>query len=120
MHKIQSFKDVIAWQKAYELTKLIYKHTKNFPNEEKFGLTSQIRRSAVSVVSNIVEGFARLGIKDGLSFYNIANASLEELKCQLMLGFDFGYIDKRGFDEVWVSAEEASKVLRGWMNSQKL
>lgn len=119
MNEIKSFQDLIAWQKAYDLTKKVYIVTRKFPDEEKFGLTSQIRRAAVSVGSNIVEGFARKGIKDGLSFYNIANASLEELKFQLLLGRDFNYLSEEDFRGVYDLANETGKVLRGWTNTQQ-
>lgn len=119
MNKIKNFKDLIVWQKSYELAKAVYKSTKRFPDEERFGLTSQIRRSAVSVGSNIVEGFARMGIREALSFYNIANASLEELKFQLMLSFDFGYMDEEVHAHIASLADEVGRLLRGWRNSQK-
>lgn len=119
MNKIKSFRDLIVWQKAYQLAKGVYECTKRFPDDEKFGLTSQIRRATISVGSNIVEGFARRGVKDSLSFYNIANASLEEMKFQLMLSLDFGYITKDQFFELDANAEEVGRLLRGWSDSRR-
>lgn len=109
------FKDVVAWQKAYILVKDVYIITRNFPRSEEFGLSSQIRRASVSVASNIVEGFSRKGLKESLSFYNIANASLEEVKFQLMLSYDFKYISEIDFNTTYSKAEETSRVLRGWI-----
>ena len=80
MEKARSFQDLVVWQKAHQLVLLAYKITKDYPAEERFGLTSQIRRSAVSIAANIAEGFIKKGKKDKLNFYNIAQGSLEELK----------------------------------------
>ena len=109
------FKDVVAWQKAYILVKDVYIITRNFPRSEEFGLSWQIRRASVSVASNIVEGFSRKGLKESLSFYNIANASLEEVKFQLMLSYYFKYLSEIDFNTTYSKAEETSRVLRGWI-----
>jgi len=116
---MKSFKDIIAWQKAYELTLLIYRYTKNFPESEEFGLKSQLRRASVSVISNIAEGFKRNGKKDKLKFYNQSQASLEEVKCQIMLAFDLKYFNKDIFIELDQMSEESSRVLFGWVKSQR-
>jgi four helix bundle protein len=91
MTAIRNFRDLIVWQKAHEFVLVIYHLTKLFPDDEKFGLTSQIRRAAVSVAANIAEGFARFGKQDKLRFYNIAQGSLEETKYYLILAKDLGY-----------------------------
>lgn len=78
--KISSFRDLEVWQVAHQLVLTVYKATASFPVEERFGLTQQMRRASVSVPANIVEGFKRYGIQDKLRYYNIAEASLEELK----------------------------------------
>lgn len=75
---MKTFKDIIAWQKAYELTLGIYKNTMAFPRNEEFGLKSQIRRASVSIISNIAEGFKRNGKKDKLRFYNQSEFSLDK------------------------------------------
>ena len=80
MGKILHFQQLEVWQEAHKLTLLVYKITKGFPNEEKFGLVSQMRRAAVSIPANIVEGFKRRSPRDKLRFYNIAEGSLEEVK----------------------------------------
>ncbi|MEX2579035.1 MAG: four helix bundle protein [Verrucomicrobiales bacterium] len=87
----RSFQDLIVWQKAHEMVLEVYRATRHFPKEEVYGLTSQVRRAAVSVPSNIVEGFHRRGVADKLKFLNIAEASLEELKYQLILAKDLDY-----------------------------
>ncbi len=79
--KIKSFTDLTVWQKSHQLTMMIYKVSKTFPKEEKYGLISQMRRAAVSVEANIAEGFAKRGMKDKVNFYNIAQGSISEVKC---------------------------------------
>lgn len=76
---IKSFKELKVWQKAHELTLLVYKLTSKFPPEEKFGLSGQMRRAAISIASNIAEGFHRSFKKISANFYNIADGSVEEL-----------------------------------------
>ncbi len=85
-----SYKSLIAWQKSILLVKVIYQLTNAFPNEEKFGLTSQIRRAAVSVPSNIAEGQARRTTGDYVRFVSIAEGSLAELETQLIISIDLG------------------------------
>ena len=85
-----SYKSLIVWQKSILLVKLIYQLTNAFPNEEKFGLTSQIRRAAVSVPSNIAEGQARRTTGDYVRFVSIAEGSLAELETQLIISIDLG------------------------------
>lgn len=116
---ITTFKDILAWQKSHELTLEIYKITKIFPKNEEFNLISQIRRCAVSVPSNIAEGFARKSLKDSKRFYLIAEGSLEELKYQLLLSKDLKYIQEADYERLEMLASETSKMLVGWKNSQK-
>ncbi len=97
MVKISSFRDLKVWQKAHELVLDIYKLTKKFPQEEKYGLISQMRRAAVSITTNIVEGFRRISVKESLNFYNISNGSLEELRYEIQIVFDLGYISSDEF-----------------------
>ena len=112
---IQSYKEIIAWQKAHELVLKVYIITKRFPDEEKFGLSQQMRRAAVSVASNIVEGFARNGVKDSLRFYNQAEASLKELSYQLLLSYDLGFVQYNDFEKINTLSIETNKVLIGWI-----
>ena len=91
MTKLESFRDLEVWQKAHGFVLDIYRLTKTFPNDERYGLISQMRRAAVSVPANIAEGFKRRGWGDKARFYNIAEASLEEVKYYLILAKDLGY-----------------------------
>lgn len=116
---LKRFQDLLVWQKAHLLVLQIYNLSQSFPAEEKFGLTSQIRRASVSVASNIVEGFRRKSVKDSLHFYNIADGSLEELKYQLLLTLDLNFINNDGFKKAMSLSEEVSKMLYFWAKSQK-
>ena len=104
---------LILWQKAHELVLKIYKITKNFPREEQFSLTSQIRRAAVSIPSNIVEGKARGSNKEYKRFLLMARGSLEETKYQLLLAKDLKYIDKKTYDEIFKDMDDVGRLLGG-------
>lgn len=116
---IKTFREIIAWQKAHELTLYIYKLTDSFPKNEIFCLTNQMRRSAISIPSNIAEGFRRNSIKDSLHFYNIAQGSLEELKYQLLLSRDLNYIPENKYNEIFLLSEEVGKLIHGWIKIQR-
>lgn len=118
MAEIKSFRDLKVWQKAHELVLCVYKITAKFPAEERFGLVSQVRRAVVSVAANIVEGFRRISAKESLRFYDIANASLEELRYEMQVFFDLSYFTKDTFSEVNAKMEEVSKMLNSWIKSQ--
>ncbi|PIR78018.1 MAG: four helix bundle protein [Candidatus Magasanikbacteria bacterium CG10_big_fil_rev_8_21_14_0_10_36_16] len=81
----QTFKDLLVWQKAHKMVLEVYKVTSNYPKHELFVLISQIKRATISVPANIVEGFRRVGNQDSIRFYNISDASLEELKYHMFL-----------------------------------
>jgi four helix bundle protein len=87
----RTFQDLLVWQKAHKWVVTIYLLTKEFPRDELFGLTSQLRRAAVSIPANIAEGFKRRGSNDKARFYNIAQSSLEECRYYLILTNDLGY-----------------------------
>ncbi len=106
---IKSYKDLIVWQKGYELTKQIYKITAKLPQSETFALKSQIQRSAVSIVSNIAEGSSRKTRKDYCQFLHIAYGSISELETQLFLCRDLYKID---IGESLLLLTEVSKMLR--------
>jgi four helix bundle protein len=116
---IKTFQDVVAWQKSHELVLMVYKLSDKYPKQEIFGLTSQSRRCGVSIPSNIAEGFRRRTVNDSLHFYNISQGSLEELRYQMILARDLGYITKEEYEKFNLLAEEVSKVLNGWIKSQK-
>ena len=118
MTQIKSFIEITAWQKSHTLVLEIYRITSQFPKQEEYCLTSQIRRAAISIPSNIAEGFKRKSAKDSDHFYNIADGSLEEVKYQLILSKDLQYINSYEFDRIWLLAEEVGKILSGWKKSQ--
>lgn len=117
--KIKSFTDLVTWAKGHELVIDIYKITKLFPKEEIFGLTSQIRRCAVSITSNIAEGFSRQSFKDKVQFYAIAQGSLTELQNQLLISKDINYISKQVFTELADKSVVVNKLLNGLIKSTK-
>ena len=119
MIKITTFRDLIIWQKAHQLTLQIYVVTKEFPKFELYALSSQMRRSASSIPCNITEGFKRRSNKDSCHFYNMAEASLEELKYQLILSKDLKYISQMDYNQMDALTEELSKTLYGWIQTQK-
>jgi four helix bundle protein len=88
---IERFEQLEVWQVAHQLVLDVYRTTARYPNEEKFGLVSQMRRAAVSVPANIAEGFKRRGLGDKAHFYNIAQSSLEEVRYYFILSRDLGY-----------------------------
>ncbi|MFH1769736.1 MAG: four helix bundle protein [Parcubacteria group bacterium] len=110
---MKTFKDLIVWQKAHELVLKVYKETKNFPAAEKYGLVSQLRRSAASVPTNIVEGYKRRSDKDYARFINIAEGSLEETKYHLLLARDLDYLQNDQYNELINICEEIGKMLFG-------
>lgn len=118
MANLQSFRELKVWQKSHALVLLTYRITKNLPSEEKFGLQSQMRRAAISVAANIVEGFRRTSPRDSLRFYDIANASLEELRYETQVASDLSYIPRTDYLLAAEALEEVSKMLNAWIRSQ--
>src|SRR3989338_7749402 len=108
---MRSFKDMKVWNKAYELVLQIYKVTKDYPQEEKFSLTQQMRRSAISIIANIAEGNKRKSDKDFRHFLNISEGSLEEVKCYLILSSDLGYLNKNNYQDLFDLSEEIGRIL---------
>lgn len=99
--KIYAFTDLIVWQESHRLVLMIYIATKKFPREEIFGITSQMRRAAVSITSNIAEGFARRSNKEKLQFYAIARGSLVELESQLLVARDVSFLPLNDFEDIY-------------------
>jgi four helix bundle protein len=95
---MRDFRTLEVWQKAHGLSLLIYKSTADFPKEEKFGLTSQIRRCSVSIEANIAEGCGRGGDQDFRRFLHIALGSASELDCELLLAKDLSFLDSKNYD----------------------
>ena len=100
-HKIQSFTDLIVWKEAHSLVLETYMITRRFPKEELFALTSQMRRAAISITSNIAEGFSRKGKKEKIQFYTIAKGSLTELESQYLVARDIGYLSVPDIDGIF-------------------
>ncbi len=113
----RSYKDLVAWQRAMELVTATYLSTKNFPMEERFGLTSQLRRAAVSIPSNIAEGQGRLSEKEFRHFLGQARGSLMEVETQLQIAQNLGYIDARETLELLKKCAEVGRILNGLMAS---
>ena len=109
----RAFEDVEFWQLAHRWVIDIYKATDAFPKHEMFGLTSQLRRAAVSVPANFAEGFKKMGVPDKLRIYNIAQGSLEECRYYLILTRDLDYADVSDLRD---RTEQISKMLNAYMN----
>jgi four helix bundle protein len=113
----QDTNKLIVWQKSHELVLKVYGITKNFPKDEMYGLTSQIRRAAVSIPSNIVEGKGRGSNKEYKRFLLIARGSLEETKYQLLLAKDLKYVGEEKYKEVLILAMDVGRLLAGLIKS---
>lgn len=113
MSRIEKFEDFIAWQKARALTAAIYKLTEQGKFARDFGLRDQIRRAAVSVMSNIAEGFERGRASEFHQFSAIAKASCAEVRSQLYVALDAGYLTQKEFDELMSRAIELGRVVGG-------
>lgn len=121
-NKITQFTDLLAWKTSHVLVLGIYRSTSKFPKSEIFSLTSQMRRAAVSIPSNISEGFARRTYKEKSQFYYIAQGSLIELRAQLLISRDLGYLGNEEFSILDSQAVTAHKLLQGlimFVNSRK-
>ena len=118
--KIKSFTDLTVWQEGHRLVLVIYKITKNFPREEVFGLIDQMRRAAVSITSNIAEGFSRQSYKEKVQFYSIAHGSLTELENQLLIAKDIGYIEKDEYNNAINQACSVHKLLNAFIKKTKM
>jgi four helix bundle protein len=112
-----SYRDLIAWQKAVRLTVEIYETTKSFPREELYGLTSQLRRAAVSVPSNIAEGQARYSDREFGHFLANARGSLVEIETQLLIGRELGYVQEKSLRVLLEHCAELGRVLNGLRTS---
>jgi four helix bundle protein len=111
--KIKSFTDLNAWKEAHKLVLMIYKITKDFPKEEMYGLTSQLRRCAISITSNIAEGFSRYSFKDKANFYGMALGSTTELQNQILVAKDVGYINLEIFNGLANQTIVVHKLING-------
>ena len=117
--KIKSFTDLKVWQEGHKLVIEIYKATDLFPQKETYSLIDQMRRSATSVTSNIAEGFGRLSYKEKIQFYYLAQGSLIELKNQLLIARDVGYMKIESFDKIAIQANITHQLLQGLITKSK-
>lgn len=120
LSKITSFTDLIVWQKAHALTLELYKASASFPKEELFGLTSQMRRAALSITSNIAEGFGRRSYNEKIHFYSIARGSTTELQNQLILAHDIGYVSTPNFSSLADQLIEVHKMITALIKKSKV
>lgn len=117
--KIQSFTNLIAWQKGHELVLIIYRTTKAFPKEEMYSLVDQMRRCVISITSNLAEGFSRKSYKEKIQFYCIALGSTTELQNQLLVARDVEYITKEQFTQIANLTIEVHKLINGLIKGSK-
>jgi len=110
------FTDLIVWQKAHQFVLAVYRFTVAFPREEIYGLTSQLRRAAVSIPANIAEGFKKMGTADKIRYMNISQGSLEECRYYLILAKDLNYGDA---EELQKHVDEVGKLLAGYSDAIK-
>jgi four helix bundle protein len=112
-NKIERFEELIAWQKARELTVKVYRISRKVEFAKDYRLSGQIQAAAVSIMSNIAEGFERGGLGEFHQFLSTAKASCAELRSQLYVALDVGYIDALEFDELRRDAEEVGRIIGG-------
>jgi len=117
--KIQNFTDLEAWKSGHELTVWIYSLTKNFPKEEVFGISNQLRRASVSITSNLAEGFSRNSLKEKIQFYSIAKGSTTEVENQLLISRDVGFITKDTFSSIEDVVRRTNKLISGLLKSTR-
>src|ERR1700728_3695333 len=117
--RVKQSRDLLVWQKSMDLAREVYRLTKGFPKEELFGLSSQIRRAAVSIPSNIAEGQGRLTDKGFALFLGHARGSLFELETQAELSESLGYLKREELDKVLLASDEIGRMLNGLLNSVK-
>lgn len=111
-----NYKDLLAWQKAMELVLDIYRSTQTFPKSEVYGLSSQMRRAAVSIPSNIAEGKGRYSQKELLQFLSCARGSLLELETQILVAGQLKYFDENLCKELATKTQELGRILNGLIN----
>jgi four helix bundle protein len=114
---IRSYRDLVAWQLGVELSLRIYRCTSSLPDDERFGLISQLRRAAVSVPSNIAEGYGRGSTSDYVRFLKVARGSLFELQTQVLIANRLGFLAGEAFEQLEEKSNELGRVLAGLIKS---
>jgi four helix bundle protein len=117
MNDIKTYKDLLIWQKGILLVKIIYTNLESFPKDEIFGLQSQIKRAAVSIPSNIAEGWGRSSTISYIHFLKIARGSLYELETQIIIANELNFITQLNFNEITQIITEESKMLNAFIKS---
>ena len=115
-----SFRDLLVWQKAMLLVTDVYRATETFPSREMYGLTNQVRRSAVSVPSNIAEGKGRLSKKEFVQFLATARGSLCEMQTQLEIARNLGYLETENFDRLDMQSREVGRIINGLIKAVRV
>ena len=115
----QSYRQLVAWQKAMDFVTEIYRATKAFPREEVYGLTSQLRRAAISVPSNIAEGQARYSRREFYRFLTVARGSLAEIETQIMIAISLDYLTSATARSLLLRTSELGRILNGLIASTK-
>jgi four helix bundle protein len=113
----KSYRDLEVWQKSMSLAKEVYQVTSSFPTDEKFGLTNQMRRAAVSIPSNLAEGHARSGTQEFKHFISMAIGSVAELETQILLSAELGYLNENRKSDLFEQLDIIGKMLRGLYKS---
>ena len=116
---MSTFRNLLIWQKSMDLVTKIYSSTQQFPKEEVFGLTSQIRRSAISIPSNIAEGYGRDSNKEYLRFLNISISSLFEMQTQIEIAKNINYINETDFNKIYEDSREIERMLTSFIKKIK-
>jgi four helix bundle protein len=117
MTTVRRYTDLVAWRKAMDLVEEVYRLTKSFPKEELYGLSSQLRRSAVSIPSNVAEGHCRNGRREFVHHLSIALGSLGDVETQVLIAQRLGYIDESASTNAAALASETGRLLVGLMHS---
>ncbi|MBS3735258.1 MAG: four helix bundle protein [Phycisphaerae bacterium] len=117
METLRSYKDLVAWQKAVDLVEYVYRLSGTWPQEERFGLVSQIRRAAVSVCANIAEGFGRSRKADYLRFLDIAAGSANETETHMVIADRLGFADAEEAERAIAATQEVQRIIRGLIRS---
>lgn len=117
--KINDFTDLDTWKVSHDLVLSIYRISEKFPASERFGLTTQIQRAAVSITSNIAEGFGRHSYREKVQFYYIAHGSLTEVKNQLILSRDLNYLSQIYFENILEKVKSSQRLLQALIKSSK-
>ena len=114
-----TYRDLLAWQKGIQLAKAVYQLTANYPSDERFGLTNQMRRCSISIPSNIAEGFGRGSDKELVQFLYISLGSSNELNTQLTISYELSYITEGEFSEIGRLNDEVNKMLQSLIYRRK-